>query len=108
MRHPDDPQPVRASKAVAVWWLGVLALVTGPLLGGVVPASVALVLAGQFWREAPASGGFLTGGVLVRRGEWLAWCGIALAMMVLVAAIVVGVFQAAQAPPSPRFPPGVD
>src|SRR5690606_12636271 len=68
-RHPADPDPVRATKARAVWWLGLTAAVTGPLLGGVVPAAVALILAGQFRREAYAAGGFLTGAALVRRGE---------------------------------------
>lgn len=108
MRHPDDPEPVRASKARAVWWLGLLALLTGPLIGGVVPASVALVLTRQFWQEAHQSGGFLTGAALARRGEWLAWLGIALAVAVLASVAVIGLFQALSAPPPSRFPPHVD
>jgi hypothetical protein len=108
VRHPDDPDPVRASKARAVWWLGVLATLTGPLVGGVVPATVALLLAGQFRREAYPAGGFLTGTALVRQGERLAWAGIVLALVALTTAAVIGLFRVAGAPPGPDFPPTVD
>jgi len=107
-RHPDDPEPVRASKARAVWWLGLLALVTGPLVGGVILATVALLLAGQFRREAYPAAGFLTGAAMVRRGERMAWIGIALAATAVVAAVVVGAFQVAGAPPGTDFGPQVD
>lgn len=106
-RHPADPDPVRATKARAVWWLGLTAAVTGPLLGGAVPATVALVLAGQFRREAYAAGGFLTGAALVRRGERLAWAGIVLAVAAVVAAVVAALLHGAVAP-DPRFPSHVD
>lgn len=107
-RHPADPEPVRAGKARAVWWLGLFALLTGPLVAGVVPATVALTLAGQFRREAYAAGGFLTGAAQARRGEWLAWSGIVLATAAVVAAAVIGLFQVAGAPPGPTFPPHID
>ena len=68
---------------------------TGPLVGGVVLATVALLLAGQFRREAYPAAGFLTGAAMVRRGERMAWIGIALAATAVVAAVVVGAFQAA-------------
>src|SRR5690606_19678816 len=106
-RHPADPDPVRATKARAVWWLGLTAAVTGPLLGGVVPAAVALILAGQFRREAYAAGGFLTGAALVRRGERLAWAGIVLAALAVVVAVMAAVLHAAGAPGA-RFPSHVD
>ncbi|QSB15508.1 hypothetical protein JQS43_03925 [Natronosporangium hydrolyticum] len=94
-RHPDDPEPVRASKARAVWWLGLLALLTGPLIGGVVPATVALVLARQFRAQAYPAEGFLTGAAVVRTGERLAWTGVLLAGAALTTAILVGLFQVA-------------
>lgn len=106
-RHPADPDPVRATKAQAVWWLGLTAVVTGPLLGGVVPAAVALLLAGQFRREAYAAGGFLTGAALVRRGERLAWAGIVLATAAVVVAVMAALLLDAVAP-DPRFPSHVD
>jgi (hydroxyamino)benzene mutase len=108
VRHPADPEPVRASTARAVWWLGLASVLTGPLVGGLVPATVALMLAGQFRREAYHSDGFLTGAALVRRGERLAWAGITLAVAALVGAVVVGLFQVATGPPGPTFPPHVD
>lgn len=108
LRHPADPEPVRASKARAVWWLGLLAALTGPLLGGVVPATVAVLLAGQFRRRAYPAAGFLTGARLARRGELLAWTGIVLAAAALTAAVAVGVVQTVGAPPEPRFPPHID
>lgn len=107
-RHPHDPAPVPATKARAVLLLGVGALLTGPLLGGVVPATVALVLAGQFRREAYAADGFLTGARVVRRGERLAWCGVLLAAAAVAAAVVAWLFQVAAGSGGPAYPPGVD
>lgn len=107
-RHPDDPEAVRASKARAAWWLGLASVVTGPLVGGVIPATVALVLAAQFRRDAHPAGGFLTGAETVRRGERMAWIGITLAAAAVVAAIVVAMFQAASTPPGPEYGPNVD
>jgi hypothetical protein len=107
-RHPDDPEPVPASKARAVWWLGLLAVLTGPLVGGLVPASLALALAGQFRRDAHPAGGFLTGAAKVRRGERMAVAGIVLAAAALVAAAVIGLVRLAHGPPGIDFPPTVD
>lgn len=107
-RHPDDPEPVRATKALAVWWLGLAAVVTGPLLGGAVPATLALVLARQARREAYAAKGFLTGARLIRQGEWLAWAGLLLAATSLVLAVVVGLFQVAATPPTQDLAPHFD
>lgn len=107
VRHPDDPEPVRASKARAVWWLGLVAVLTGPLVGGVVPATTALLLGRQFRREAYAAEGFLTGAALTRRGEQLAWIGLLLAAAAVTVAIIVGLFRLA-APAGPEFPPTVD
>jgi hypothetical protein len=107
-RHPADPDPVVASKARAVWWLGLLALLTGPLLGGVVPATVALTLAGQFRHDAYPSGGFLAGAARARRGERMAWGGIVLAVAAAVMAATAGLFEFASTPPAPDFPPHVD
>jgi hypothetical protein len=107
VRHPDDPEPVVATKARAVWWLGLLAVITGPLVGGVVPGTVALVLAAQFRRDAYPAAGFLTGAARVRRGERLAWAGIALAAAAIVATATVGLLQIVVSP-APEFGPAVD
>lgn len=107
-RHPEDPQPQRASKARAVWWLGLAAVLTGPLVGGVVPATLALLLAGQFRGDAGPAAGFLTGASLVRRGERLARVGLVLAAAGITVAVVVGMFQLADGPAGPAFGPNVD
>src|SRR6185436_17223893 len=61
VRHPLDPDPVRSTKAAAVLALGVAAVVTGPLVGGVVPATLGVVLARQARQEILAGRGYLTG-----------------------------------------------
>ena len=107
-RHPLDPDPTRSTKARAVFALGLIAAFTGPLVGGLVPATVALVLAAEARRQAYAAGGFLTGASWLRRGEWLAWLGILLALAVLVSAAVIGVVRWAQLPGGQDFSPTVD
>jgi len=108
LRHPLDPDPVRSTKAGAIFGLGLLAAVTGVVVGGVVPATVALVLARQARREAYASGGYLTGSLWVRRGERLAWIGIMLGLTTVVIAVVVGILKSAGPAGVADFGPGVD
>lgn len=90
MRHPLDPDVVPDSKATAVFALGVVAVLTGPLVGGLVPATVALLLARQARTELRAAGGFLTGARRLRTGTSLAWSGIILAAAALVIVAIVG------------------
>src|SRR2546423_14217846 len=67
-RHPLDPDPVRSTKAAAVLALGIVAALTGFFLGGLVPATLALLLARQARAEQVAAAGFLTGGPALRVG----------------------------------------
>jgi hydroxylaminobenzene mutase len=97
-RHPMDPEPTGSSKARAVFALGLAALITGPLVGGVIPATVALVLARQTHRQLYASGGYLTGSAWIRRGRRLAWAGIILALTALVVASIAGLLHVAGTP----------
>jgi hypothetical protein len=108
IRHPDDPEPVRSTKAGLVFALGVAALLTGPFVGGLVPATVALLLAREVRREAYAARGFLTGRALLRRGEQLAWAGIVLAATALVVATIIGVLHLAGTPAGQDFDSTVD
>jgi hypothetical protein len=108
MRHPLDPDPVRSTKSRTVFALGLAAMLTGLFVGGIVPATVALMLARQARREAYASGGYLTGAAWLRRGEQLAWTGIALAATALVVASVIGVVDLANSSVGRDFAPGVD
>jgi (hydroxyamino)benzene mutase len=95
-RHPLDPDPVRASKARAVFGLGVLALITGPVIGGVVPAILALLLAKETHRDLVAADGFLLGARRLRQGVRLAWAGIVLAITALVAVSIMGLLHYAR------------
>ena len=107
MRHPLDPDPTPSTKARAVYVLGLLAFLTGALVGGVVPATIALLLARQVRREAYASRGYLTGAAWVRRGERLAWAGIALVCTALVVAAIAGLLHVAGTP-GQDFDPNTD
>ena len=51
-----DPEPARSPKARAVFALGLVALLTGPFVGGVIPATVALLLARQTVRRGVRGG----------------------------------------------------
>jgi (hydroxyamino)benzene mutase len=107
-RHPMDPEPAPSSKARAVFALGVVALLTGAFVGGVIPATIALLLARQARRQAYAAGGYLTGAAWVRRGQRLAWTGIVLALATLVVAVIAGLLHFAGSPTGPDFGPGTD
>lgn len=106
-RHPLDPEPVRATKARAVFALGLMAAVTGLFVGGIVPAAVALQLSRQARREAYASG-VSSPARPGCGGERLAWTGLVLAAVTLVTVVVIGVVQLAEAPFGHDYPSTVD
>jgi hypothetical protein len=103
-----DPEPAPSTKAKAVYALGLIALLTGVLVGGVIPATVALLLARQAEREAFAAGGYLTGSAFVRRGRRLAWAGIILALTALVVAVIAGLLHVAGNPGGQDFTTNTD
>ncbi len=107
LRHPLDPDPVRSSKAVAVLALGIAAAVTGPLVGGLVPATLGLVLARQARAEFSASHGFLLGGRRLRLGVRLSWVGVVLAIVSVVVAGIVGLLALA-GPAGKDFAPNLN
>jgi hydroxylaminobenzene mutase len=94
-RHALDPDQARSTKAAAVLALGVAAVVTGPLVGGIVPAMLALMLARQARGDLVAGRGYLTGSRQVRTGVILAWIGLGLAAAALVTASVIGIISLA-------------
>ncbi|WP_326551321.1 hypothetical protein [Micromonospora sp. NBC_01813] len=108
LRHPADPDAVRSSKAGAVFALGLVAAITGVLVGGIIPATLALLLSRQARRQAYTSRGYLTGAAWLRRGERLAWTGLLLAAAVLTLAAVLGIFGWATGPVGQDFAPGVN
>lgn len=106
-RDPADPEPVADTKATAAFGLGLLAAVTGLAVGGVVPGTIALVLARQARAELRDGQGWRTGAGRVRWAEWLAWCGLALAGLSLLALAVWLVLRGVRFGPQ-DFPPTVD
>lgn len=108
IRHPLDPDPVRSSKANAVLTLGVTAVLTGFFVGGLVPATIALLLARQARAEMRHAGGFLTGVRRLRTGEALAWAGIVLAITALVLASIMGLVHMARSGGGKDFAPTVN
>jgi (hydroxyamino)benzene mutase len=102
-----DPEPAPSTKARAVYVLGLVALLTGPFIGGVIPATLALVLSRQTAREQYAAKGYLTGSKWVRRGRRLAWAGIILALAALVVAVIAGLLHIAGTP-GQDFDPATD
>ena len=108
VRHPLDPDPVPSSKAVAVLALGVAAAVTGFFVGGLIPATLALLLARDARREMSAAKGFLTGGRRIRVGVALAWVGIVLAACALVLAAIVGLLHMASGSGGSNYAPNVN
>jgi len=87
---------VRASKATAVLGLGVTALLTGALIGGVIPAILAFMLARQSRRDLIAAEGFLLGAKRLRIGLRLAWAGIVLALATLTIGAIAGLLTVAR------------
>ena len=107
-RHPMDPDTEPSTKARAVFALGLVGLLTGPFIGGVIPATLALLLGRQAARQAYQSQGYLTGSVWIRRGRKLAWAGLVLALTSLVIAAIAGLLHLAGTPAGPDFAPGTD
>ena len=103
-----DPDPQPSTKARAVFALGLAGFLMGAFVGGVIPATVALLMARQAARQAYESGGYLTGSAWIRRGTRLAWAGIVLALAALVVALIAGLLHLATAPTGPDFAPGTD
>jgi hypothetical protein len=87
-RHPLDPDPAPSTKAAAVLALGVVAALTGAMIGGLIPATIALVLAREVRADLRGAGGFLVGNRRLRVGVALAWTGIVLAAAALVMASI--------------------
>jgi len=98
-----DPEPAPSTKARAVFTLGLCGLLMGPFVGGVIPATIALLLARQAGRQAFAAGGYLTGSKWIRRGRRLAWAGIILALTAVVVAVIAGLLHLAGTPGGPDF-----
>jgi len=103
-RHPLDPEPVRSTKAAAVLALGVAAVVTAPVVGGIVPATLGLTLAKQARHDLVAGQGYLTGGRQLQVGMILAWTGLVIAFAALVVASIIGIISLSDGGAPQDFP----
>jgi hydroxylaminobenzene mutase len=103
-----DPDLEPSTKARAIFALGLLGFLGGAFVGGVIPATIALLLARQAARQAFEAKGYLTGSAWIRRGRRLAWAGIVLALTSLVIASIAGLLHLAGTPGVSDFAPGTD
>jgi hydroxylaminobenzene mutase len=106
MRHPDDPDIAPNSKAAAAFSLGVLGVATGLLLGGLIPATVALLLARQARADIDVGAGWQTGHRQLIWARRLAWTGIGLAFVAISTLVMVRLLQNVGG--ERDFPPTVD
>lgn len=93
---------------MAVLGLGVVALVTGPFVGGVIPATLALLIAREAARDIQAAEGFLLGRRRLRVGVRLAWIGMLLALATIVVAAIAGLLTLARQSGGHDFAPTVN
>jgi hypothetical protein len=103
-----DPDPEASTKARAVFALGLVGFLTGAFVGGVIPATIALLMARQAARQQYEARGYLTGSAWVRRGRLLAWAGLVLALTTLVIASIAGLLHLASTSSGSDFAPGTD
>lgn len=96
LRHPADPDPTRSSKATAVYLLGIAAVITGPFVGGIIPGTIALLLATEVRKDLHAANGYLIGTSRFQRGVRMAWSGIVFAIAAIVLLTVRGLYLWAQ------------
>ena len=106
MRHPDDPDIAPNSKAAAAFCLGVLGAATGIALGGLIPATIALLLARQARADIDAAAGWHTGQRQIQWAQRLAWTGITLAFVATSTLIMVRLLHNVGG--ERDFPPTVD
>ncbi|WP_415646942.1 hypothetical protein [Stackebrandtia soli] len=108
-RHPRDPEPVPSTKAAAAFALGLVALVTAPVIGGVIPAVIALRLCDEADADIAESNGFLLGAARSRRARFFARLAFGVAGFVVVAGVLWWLYRLAIAPPTlPTVDPNVD
>lgn len=107
MRHVDDPDPVLDSKAAAAVCLAVLGCATGILIGGAIPATLALVLARQASAELETGRGWRLGERHVLWARRLAWTALGLAGLSIAVVLAVHLLQDAGVTDR-DYPPTVD
>lgn len=94
-RHPADPDPVPSTKAAAAYALSILALVLSPVIGGVIPAVLALRLAKEADAEIAHSQGFLLGAAKSGKARRFSYIAFGVASFMTAVWLVWWVFRLA-------------
>jgi hypothetical protein len=100
------PRPSSAATGALV--LGIIGVVTAPLLGGVVPGVLAVLLASSARDEIRAAEGWLTGLRRVAAGRVLGWVAIWVAITMAVAMLALWLIGVGDAAVSPTYPDTVE
>jgi hydroxylaminobenzene mutase len=101
-------QPRRSSAARWSLALGITAVLTAPLLGGIVPGVLAVILASSGRRELVAAQGWLTGHRHLAAGRALGWTAIWVAVTVAVALTAQWLLGLGDAAIHPVYPDDVE
>jgi hypothetical protein len=88
--------------------LGIVGVVTAPLLGGIVPGVLAVTFASSAQREIAESEGWLTGTPHLAGGRVLGWVAIWLAITMAVAVVALWLIGVGDTAAYPSYPHDVD
>jgi hypothetical protein len=88
--------------------LGIVGLVTAPLLGGLIPGVLAVLLASSARAEIRAAEGWLTGMRRVVAGRALGWVAIWLVVTAAVAMVALWLVGVGDNAVSPTYPDTVE
>jgi hypothetical protein len=100
--------PRQSSAATAALVLGVIGVVTAPLLGGLIPGVLAVLLASSARTEIREAEGWLTGMRQVAAGRVLGWVAIWLVVTAAVAMVVLWLIGIGDNAVSPTYPDTVE
>jgi hydroxylaminobenzene mutase len=105
------PVAARPRPSSAAGWslaLGIVGALTAPLLGGIVPGTLAVVLAAAARREIVESEGWLTGTGRLAAGRVLGWIAIWVAITMAVAMLTQWLVGLGDAAVQPTYPGNVE
>jgi hypothetical protein len=101
----------RPKPSSAAGWslaLGIVGVLTAPLLGGIVPGALAVVLSAAARREIVESAGWLTGSGRLTAGRVLGWIAVWVAITMAVALLAQWLVGFGDAAVQPTYPDDVE
>lgn len=105
------PVGARPKPSSAAGWslaLGIVGVLTAPLLGGIVPGALAVVLSAAARREIVESAGWLTGSGRLTAGRVLGWIAVWVAITMAVALLAQWLVGFGDAAVQPTYPDDVE